>query len=430
MPAGRDATPEEMLAWVLSRPRPPGEALRRRFAERLVQKCRASLGLSLDPDRVFVGGKFSARVNDAVVRRIAPSLAPCYFDPDPEERLAAQRLLDADDDPPPDEAYRASVADLPWEVRNRALRYTRTPLYLFHRPGAAVFACPEAHAVLDLQTGTEIAHLQSFSVPRAAVRGPIMDASGPLVIVRDRASERNIAHVLFDWLPRILHFAEARPELLPRAGFLVGDGRPPVIEWLIAGLGRTHGLSPAQFLTAESPRIFTSAEGVFGVSTIKSNNHPLNLTHPATVALVRRFILAQPLAAPAGRRRLYVSRADANRRRLLNEEQLCRALADRGFMPVCFTGMPIEQQIALACGAEAIVGIHGMGMAHILHHRGGLAVVELFPDRKGTFAYGAVSRALGFPYRHVVGPSAEGTPNDFTVDVGRVLAMLDELSVR
>lgn len=419
-----------MLAWLLSRPKPLGEGLRGKFAARLAQKCRASLGLSVDPEQVFVGGKFSARVNDEVVRRIAPSLSPCYFDADPEERLVRERLLDADDDPAPDDDTRARLADLPWEVRNRALRHTRTPLFLFHRPGAAVFATPEAHAVLDLDAGTEVEPLSSPAVPRAAVTGPRIDAGGPILLVRDTLAGSNIAHVLFDWLPRILHFAEARPQLLPRARFVIGEGFPPIIEWLIAGLGRTHGLSREQFLTVDSPRTFTSADGVFGLSTTKPNSHPLNLTHPATVALVRRFILAQPLAASGGPRRLYVSRADANRRRVLNEPELFAALERRGFTSVRFTGMPLEQQIALVCGAEAIVGIHGMGMAHMLHHRGGLAVVELFPDRKGTFAYGAVSRALGFPYRHVVGPSAEGTPNDFTIDVARVLAALDDLSVR
>jgi hypothetical protein len=429
----REPTVRGMLEAVLALPKPLGDRMRERVAESLAARCQQELGLRIQANSVFVGDvvlgvRGTLRLNDAVVRQIAPDLCPCYFPPDPEHRLTVERLLESDNEEAPDEATRDRYADLPWEVRNRALRHERPPLELLHHRHASLFVAPDSHLAFDAGRGTEIPRLSFGAVPRAAVVGPVRKLDSPAVLIRDTFLGGNMSHILFDWLPRILHFIQARPALSRRVLYVMGGVRPPIEKFIMEGLRRVHRLRPAQFLTVTRPGILEPQGGLYGLSTHGPNCHPLNLTHPRTVALVREFLAAQPLTAGT-ERRIYISRGDANRRRLLNEEALMEALRRRGFVSVQLSKLPLEEQMGLVAGAEAVVGIHGMGLTHIIHHRGQPAIVELFPNRKGTFAYGAVARALGFPYRHVVGPVRDEASNDFEVNVDQVMAALDALGV-
>jgi capsular polysaccharide biosynthesis protein len=85
------------------------------------------------------------------------------------------------------------------------------------------------------------------------------------------------------------------------------------------------------------------------------------------IDFVRSLVIAgYGLTAPVRPRRLYVSRSDAKLRRIANEGDLLRVLAEHDFEVVTPGTLSLRDQVALFMGAEAIVGPHGAGLANLL----------------------------------------------------------------
>jgi capsular polysaccharide biosynthesis protein len=127
-------------------------------------------------------------------------------------------------------------------------------------------------------------------------------------------------------------------------------------------------------------------------------------------------------ADPAPGRRIYLSRADAGWRRVLNEPVLMAMLAQRGFESVSLAGMSVREQAALFDAAAWIVAPHGAGLANVVFARPGATLLEIFPFSFGTPAFHCVAAAGRLRYGcHVVPQSAVVTRDgvgydDFSVD--------------
>lgn len=127
-------------------------------------------------------------------------------------------------------------------------------------------------------------------------------------------------------------------------------------------------------------------------------------------------------AKPA--RRLYVTRADTKKRRILNEPELQPLLAARGFETVAPGRMPLKEQAQLFAQAEMIVGAHGAGLTNILFAPKGARVVELFPADKVKNTYFLLAKSLGQSYRGVIG-SAGNSREWFSIAARQVEQALD-----
>lgn len=101
-------------------------------------------------------------------------------------------------------------------------------------------------------------------------------------------------------------------------------------------------------------------------------------------------------------KKVYISRRDAARRKLVNEEELETALAARGYVSVLLSEIPLWHQIALMSQADSIIAPHGAGLAHLMVAKRGCEVFEILPIRDGTYAlrfnYARLSIALGHKY--------------------------------
>lgn len=82
-----------------------------------------------------------------------------------------------------------------------------------------------------------------------------------------------------------------------------------------------------------------------------------------------------PVTGP--RRRLYISRRLAGRRRVLNEEEVTRVLAAHGVETVCLEEHTFAQQVQLCAEAELIIGMHGAGLANVVFQPVDGRVIEL-----------------------------------------------------
>jgi Glycosyltransferase 61 len=114
-------------------------------------------------------------------------------------------------------------------------------------------------------------------------------------------------------------------------------------------------------------------------------------------------------------RRVFVTRAGATRRRILNESEL-RTLFKKHDISIVELGFqnPLEQ-IALFRNAELIVSVHGASLTNLIwskHTR----VVELFPANLRPKHYLNIAAQIGLDYQLVLG-SDGNEREDFTVDV-------------
>jgi capsular polysaccharide biosynthesis protein len=74
---------------------------------------------------------------------------------------------------------------------------------------------------------------------------------------------------------------------------------------------------------------------------------------------------------------IYIARADAFKRRLVNEHEVVEALSPLGFRWVVLDGMALRDQVALFSRARCVVAPHGAGLANLVFSPPGTRVVEI-----------------------------------------------------
>ncbi len=87
-----------------------------------------------------------------------------------------------------------------------------------------------------------------------------------------------------------------------------------------------------------------------------------------------------PGAGAKAGRRIYVTRAKARGRRILNEDVLVALLVGKGFEIVAFEDLSFPQQVALMRETSVFVSIHGAGLTNIMFMPEGGTVVEIVQD--------------------------------------------------
>jgi capsular polysaccharide biosynthesis protein len=96
-----------------------------------------------------------------------------------------------------------------------------------------------------------------------------------------------------------------------------------------------------------------------------------------TIKKLQRNFSEKAKVKPLGKK-IYVSRSDAFRRKVLNEEELMRSLEKRGFQMVIPGKYNVADQSKLFEDAEIIIGPHGLGLVNMLFSNNLKTVIELF----------------------------------------------------
>ncbi len=128
---------------------------------------------------------------------------------------------------------------------------------------------------------------------------------------------------------------------------------------------------------------------------------------------------------PSGDRRIFISRAGAGSRRLVNEAELEAMLKPLGFETVQLETLTFEQQVRLFHGAAIVAGVHGAGFANLIF-AGRTRVLELFPRGNFKPMYFFLSTCLRQDYRFLHGGSPS-LATDFFVDAPRLRDEIETL---
>lgn len=127
----------------------------------------------------------------------------------------------------------------------------------------------------------------------------------------------------------------------------------------------------------------------------------------------------------ASRLRLYISRAKAGKRRLINEAEVVSLLQDWNFQVVYAETLSYRDQVALFYNAEVVVGVHGAGLTNVLFGEH-LALLEFHPEELVRSHYFMICKALSFPYHYLVGDKANAR-QDFRVDIPSIRELISRI---
>lgn len=100
-------------------------------------------------------------------------------------------------------------------------------------------------------------------------------------------------------------------------------------------------------------------------------------------------------------RLLYLSRKDANRRKVVNDECISKPLKEKGFVEVQCGGMTFTEQQALFGCAETIVAAHGAALTNIIWCKKGTKIIDILPETKKSPCFNIISIQCELDYNPV-----------------------------
>lgn len=108
----------------------------------------------------------------------------------------------------------------------------------------------------------------------------------------------------------------------------------------------------------------------------------------------------QKLESP---RRIYISRAKATHRQMLNEAEVMNILKPLGFKTIFLESMSVAEQALLFSAADVVVAPHGAGLSNLVFCNPGTKVIEFFSPNYVETHYWALSNQVGLDYYYLVG---------------------------
>lgn len=120
-------------------------------------------------------------------------------------------------------------------------------------------------------------------------------------------------------------------------------------------------------------------------------------------------------------RRLYVSRADAEDRRVQNEDALLEALKDYGFERIVPSEHTFAEQVRRFADAEVVLGPHGAGLTNVIFAPE-TTLVELFGSYQNACFF-ALARGMGHEYASV---ACRPAGSDLVADVSAIDSLVQE----
>jgi hypothetical protein len=101
--------------------------------------------------------------------------------------------------------------------------------------------------------------------------------------------------------------------------------------------------------------------------------------------------------------RIYISRSDANHRRVLNEPDVLKRLQALGFVVVELEPLSFQDQVALFAHAQVVIAPHGGGLTNLIFCSPNTTVVELVSPYYIRHYYWVISRLLNLKHYFLVG---------------------------
>ena len=101
--------------------------------------------------------------------------------------------------------------------------------------------------------------------------------------------------------------------------------------------------------------------------------------------------------------RIYISRAKARRRKVINEAEVLKFLGKFGFKDVSLELMSIAEQALLFYSAKVVITPHGAGLTNLAFCSPKVKVIEIFSPNYVNCCYWILSNWVGAEYYYIFG---------------------------
>lgn len=223
--------------------------------------------------------------------------------------------------------------------------------------------------------------------------------------------DKNFFHFYYNFLLRA-SVLDLIPALRSRPVIVRKDLPAHYMDWLVAvgvDSSKIVPIEPSEICQVESLWFPSIPFYNDGVAIVGAQN--------ALETVRQRLLKGISHPAPGNGRRLYLSRRDAQWRRVSNEADLVPVLDRFGFETVTLGSMPVAQQISLMAEAEIIVGPHGSQMATMFLAPRHAQIVELsFPFTLNLNTMVLPSAVIGHRIWRVNGPALHAGDSNFSID--------------
>jgi capsular polysaccharide biosynthesis protein len=164
-------------------------------------------------------------------------------------------------------------------------------------------------------------------------------------------------HWFIDYLPRIM-ILESLSEDIEKTKIIISKNPP---EWLESSL-RLLGYSKDNLFEISKDRI--KIDTLF-LSAIPREDrvasHGRNTWYaPEPYKMIADKLIQKVDNSVSGSKRIYISRADADNRRVMNRPEVMKLLSQYGFKSYELSRLTLSEQVELFSNAEFIVGPHGL----------------------------------------------------------------------
>jgi hypothetical protein len=257
-----------------------------------------------------------------------------------------------------------------------------------------------------------------FATPRYPRSPPEIDTAIPLL----HRWARNYSHWTEEWLTQfegLRHYCE-RTGTQPT--IIVPPDPPSFVPESLAVLGYCED----DYIEWDYERLRVRRLVLPSIRRFRSDTSDDYVRMPSGLRWLRDTILENvELPAPgAYPSKLFISREDADVRRIVNRDEVESTLAKRGFETVVLSELPFVDQKRLFYHADTVVGTHGAGLTELLYAPNA-AVLELF----GSYmvpVYLEMAKGLDMPYGCL---KCETAGDNIVVDIDELLVALDTLAV-
>jgi hypothetical protein len=234
-------------------------------------------------------------------------------------------------------------------------------------------------------------------------------------MVGEHRGHRHYFHFLFDRLPRIHYLLSRFAVGRERIVVLTNESPPPFQPEI-------YGFLASRYPNLEFVAVPERERWRLPKLYLVDEDQPVRRTllGPDTVKFIRDLVsdgFGMTAAKPS--RRLYISRSDTPKRRIVNEDEIWPLFAARGFDKIEAGKLSFREQVMAFAQAEAIAGPHGAGFANMLWAPRDARILEISNREKVKNTYFLLAKSLGQRHHAVIG-SAGDRREWFRVDPGAV----------
>ncbi|MEL7067981.1 MAG: glycosyltransferase family 61 protein [Cyanobacteria bacterium J06581_3] len=204
----------------------------------------------------------------------------------------------------------------------------------------------------------------------------------------------NLFHWITEGLPKLAILRKSSPiDINAIDKFVVNKGFPAIQESL-----EMLGIHNSKLIFIDS-ECHIKAEKLIVPSFPGSTGDP-----PGWVCnFLRESLLKHRKPITPISNRLYISRAKAKHRKVVNEENVIHYLEGMGFKTIFLEDHDLATQISLFSNAEAVVAPHGAGLTNLMWCSPRTKVLEFFSPNYVNVCFWAIANQINLDYFYLVG---------------------------